>query len=156
MGLAYALLLLFATPPVAGASSSAAPTVENLVAGAEACATRKLSDTKMAERLATLGWQAREKLRPGKSMQMSTYVRMDVTIYYFTSPEMTQCIARGGMPANFDQAALVSALAAKLAKAPKTAEAGRRYLYFLPRLDILTLQFKSDDKDPHIEMSVVH
>lgn len=156
MGLWQALVLLMAAQANAGAAEPRIPTIESLVAGAEACATRALSNAKMAERLTGLGWMTGESVEPGKGMRMSTYTRADVTIYHFTSKEMKQCIARGPITPDFQSEMLLTTLTAKLGKAPKVEEPGKRYLYFLPRLDILTVQIKSDDKDPHIEMSVVH
>ncbi len=149
-----ALLLLSIAPMAARAEEARLPTTEAMVAGAEACATKSLSDTKMAERLAGLGWAAKDKAEPAKGMRLSTYAKGDVELVYFTSPEMKQCIARAATPPDFEPRPLLAALSAKLGKEPKAEEPGR-YLYFLPRLDILTVLIKSDAQGPHVEMSVV-
>lgn len=150
-----ASLLLLIAPVAARAEEARLPTTEAMVAGAEACATKSLSDAKMAVRLAGLGWEAGDKVEPAKGMRLSTYARDDVDLTYFTSPEMKQCIARAATPSDFDPQPLLAVLSAKLGKTPKTDEPGKRYLYFLPRLDILTVQIKSDAQGPHVEMSVV-
>ncbi|RYY05724.1 MAG: hypothetical protein EON55_25205 [Alphaproteobacteria bacterium] len=139
-----------ATAPVAAA------TVEALVAGSTACATSKLSQDKMAERLLAAGWTSGDARAPGKDMAMRSYTRQNVRLYYFTSKPMTQCVARGDVAADYDPDALLAAVTAQLGKSPRVDEPGRRYLYALPRLDILTLQIKSDAEGPHIELSVVH
>ena len=148
------LLLLLVAPAAVRAEEARLPTIDAMVAGAEACATKSLSDAKMAERLAGLGWEAKERVDPAKGMRLATYARDDVRLDYFTSPEMKQCIVRAATPPDFDPQPLLAALSAKLGKRPKAEEPGR-YLYFLPRLDILTVLIKSDAQGPHVEMSVV-
>ena len=142
---------------IALAAAAAAPAgVEAMTAGAAACATSKLSQDKMAERLAAAGWTADAARELGKGMAIRSYKRQDVTLFYFTSRPMTQCVVRSTVPADYRPDALLAALTAQLGKPPRVDEAGRRYLYSLPRLDILTLQIKSDASGPYVELSVVH
>lgn len=158
-----AAILLLGTPAanaqgadVQPASEAVAASVEALAAGAAACATSKLSQDKMAERLVAAGWTAGAAHSPGKDMALRNYARQGVTLFYFTSKPMTQCVARRAVPADYRPDPLLAALTAQLGKQPREEEPGRRYLYFLPRLDILTLQIKSDAEGPHVELSVVH
>ena len=140
----------------AQAAGAAAPGVEALVAGADACATRKLSQEQMADRLAAAGWTLAEARPAGKDMAIKSYTRQQVSLYYFTSKPMTQCVVTGRIATGYSPAPLVAALTARFGKQPRVDTPGRRYLYALPRLDILTLQIKSDATDPHVELSVVH
>jgi hypothetical protein len=161
MNPAAALLTLVAVGASApgGAQESAgaaAASVEALVAGAAACATRALSQDQMAERLAAAGWTAGAAREISKDMLIRSYSRQDVTLTYFTSKPMKQCVAKGAVAPDYDFAPLVAALAAHLGKQARVDAPGRRYLYALPRLDILTLQIKSDAAQPHVELSVVH
>jgi hypothetical protein len=162
---AAALLVLTAlAAPAAARAQDAAPvadeavpaSVEALAAGAAACATRKLSQEKMAERLAAAGWSAGAVHEPAKGMALRYYARQDATLFYFTSSPMTQCVVRGAVAPDYRPDALLAALTAQLGKPPRVDVPGRRYLYSLPRLDILTVQIKSDAKGPHVELSVVH
>ena len=159
-----AILLVVAAVGAAGAQgvpaqvadAVAVPTVEALTAGAAACATGKLSQEKMAERLVATGWKAGAAREPGKGMAIRSYARQGVKLFYFTSKPMTQCVARGEVTADYDPDPMVAALTTQLGKPPRVDEPGRRYLYSLRRLDILTLQIKSDAVGPHVELSVVH
>ncbi|MES2444402.1 MAG: hypothetical protein V4574_16370 [Pseudomonadota bacterium] len=159
LGAASPVVALGTASP-AGAQDAAGPavtaSVEALAAGAAACATSRLSQDRMAERLAAAGWTARAADVPGKDMAIRSYARQDVTLFYFTSKPMTQCVARGAVPADYRPDALLAALTAQLGKPPRTDQPGRRYLYSLPRLDILTVQIKSDAMGPHVELAVVH
>jgi hypothetical protein len=150
------LTLLMASAPIAArADDVSLPSVAAMVAGGQACGTKSLSDAKMAERLIGLGWEAKEARDPSKDMRVVRYVRNGVDLIYFTSKPMKQCIVTARTAIDFDQASLLNALTTVLGKPPKPETPGKRYLYFLPRLDILTVQFKSDTKGPFVEMSVV-
>ena len=147
---------VFGTQDAWAAQTSATASVEALAAGAAACATSKLSQHKMAERLAAAGWTPGAAREPGKGIAIRSYTRQDVTLFYFTSTPMTQCIARGAVTADYRPDALLAVLSAQLGRPPRVAEPGRRYLYSLPRLDILTLQINSDATGRYVELSVVH
>jgi hypothetical protein len=110
----------------------------------------------MAERLAVADWKPGAIHQPRPTMTMKAYHRGEVTLYYFTSKtdDPMHCSRRHGQALPVDK--LMAGLSLEFGKSPKVDAPGRRYLYPLPRLDILTLQIKSDAEEPHVELRVVH
>jgi hypothetical protein len=152
-----ALPFLFA-PLFAGMGDALpSPIVVDLVGGAEICAAGKLSDVKMAERLGDLGWaQTAKAPGPGVKGTIALYRRNDVRLTYFTSKELTECWASADTDASTDIEPLLAALSDKFGKQPKVETPGVRYLYYLPRLKILTVQIKPKAQGRVVELAVVH
>lgn len=156
MTLPVVLLALAGTAAQAPSGEGSAPAIESVLSGARACATGKLTQERMAERLAVADWKPGAIHQPRPTMTMKAYHRGEVTLYYFTSKPMTQCIVRAATGKHFPVDKLMAGLSLEFGKSPKVDAPGRRYLYPLPRLDILTLQIKSDAEEPHVELRVVH
>jgi hypothetical protein len=161
ISLALACAILLVSPASAEDVSAYAedleyPATADVVAGAEACAVRSMSEPKMLERLTSLGWEQKaSRAEPGFG-NLTLFRRNHVQLTYFHAKIMKQCIvtARADPAATLE--GLLTGLTALFGKPPKIETPGRRYLYFLPRLDILTLQVKPSPAGSNFELSVVH
>jgi hypothetical protein len=152
----WALCLSMVALPTQLVAAAAPDAITHLVDGAQICASGKLNTTKITKLLLDQGWTAPGDLTERTSIGVLTgFARGEVRLFYFSSKEMTTCSVstdERNAPVN----ELVTALATRLNKAPKVETPGARYLFFLPRLDILTLQVKPESNMPRIELSVVH
>ena len=112
----------------------------------------------MIERITAAGWaakaQATDARMPGG--RLSLFERNGVRIAYFHHREMKQCIVSAPVDGAFRADDLLTPLTAALGKVPKADPPGMRYLYALPRLDILTVQIKAAGGGRSVELSVVH
>ncbi len=153
--LALAIGLLSA-PAAAQAPAVRVPTLENLVASTDACTGKLSSDAKMRAEWVAAGWQPRERIEPIEGMALAAYSRNDVNLHYFTSKEMKNCSVWANIPDDYAVDVLAGAMAAKLNKAPKVEEPGKRYYYRNFRgLKILNLLVKQDKRGRYVELSVV-
>ena len=140
----------------ASAEPSAAPTTADVVAGAQACAVKSMSEAKMLARLFELGWMKTASRNVPGLGNLTLFSRNGVQLSYFHAKEMKQCVVKVAAQPSIAIDGLVAELSTLFDKQPKIEEAGKRYLYFLPRLDILTLQVKDSPAGSTIELSVVH
>lgn len=138
------------------AVSPTPPSLSDVVAGADVCVTRELPETKMLTRISSLGWRKTGELATPKVGNLTTHARNNVSLTYFHGRQMKQCVIRATPAARFDVEELVGRLAAFVGRRPKVERRGVRYLFFLPRSDILTLNILTEFGRRSVELSVVH
>jgi len=138
--------------------------VADLVLGADTCSKGARRETAMHERIEAAGW-TREVGQPltleyssGRTSAagITMFRHNGARLTYFHSQPMKSCIVSAHYPEPYDPTALLAALTAHLGKEPKADVPGRRYLYGLPGLKILTVQIKPSDGQAEVELSVIH
>lgn len=141
----------------AGQAISPAP-VADLVAGAQVCATGRMGEQAMHGRIVAAGWKwkAERRIPSLGDARLTRFDRDGVILSYFHARAMKQCIVSAPVDDAFQPDDLLTPLTVALGKPPRADPAGVRYLYALPRLDILTVQIRPADRGRTVELSMVH